>query len=119
LAVVREISPREVQRRRKIVAGELRNQYFKESSPLKKSITEIEIELGELEMEFKALETYFATPELYGDSEEITTRTRRHHELEKLIGNLTEEWSRLSDQFEEKRQAYEAAKKDMEDGTGR
>ena len=119
LAVVRDISPREIQRHRKIVEGELRNQYFKESSPIKRRILEIESELGELETEFKDLETYFATPELYGDSEEITTRTRRHHELEKLISNLTEEWSRLSDQFEEKKQNFEAAKKDLEEGTGR
>jgi ATP-binding cassette, subfamily F, member 3 len=114
LAIFRDTSPREIQRQRKIAEGELRNKYFRESSPLKKRIKEIEAELAKLEAEFHNLETYFATPETYGDAAEITTKTRRHHELKKIINELTDEWGRLSIESEQKQQEFEEAQKDLD-----
>jgi predicted nucleic acid-binding Zn-ribbon protein len=61
IPVIKDYSPREIQRQRKVAEGELRNKYFREASPLKKRIAEIESELANLEVEFKDLETYFAT----------------------------------------------------------
>ncbi|HSW57723.1 MAG TPA: ABC-F family ATP-binding cassette domain-containing protein, partial [Dehalococcoidales bacterium] len=60
-AVSAETSARDIQRQRKFEEGELRNNYFKISSPLKKRIAEIESELAVLEKEFQDLEQYFAT----------------------------------------------------------
>jgi ATP-binding cassette subfamily F protein 3 len=114
LAAIRDNSPRELQKKKKIAEGELRNQHFRETSPLKKRINEIEALLEEQESEFRGLETYFATPEAYGDSADITTKTRRHHELKKSISGLTDDWARLSEDLEKKKQEYEEARKDLE-----
>ena len=110
-ASARDASPRELQRQRKIAEGELRNNYYRESSPLKKRISEIETELAGLETEFKKLEAYFSAPENYGDSAEITAATIRHHELKHIIAQLTAEWENLSLEAEQKKQEFEAAKR--------
>jgi len=97
--------------RRKNAEGELRNSYYRESSPLKKRIGEIETELARLEAEFRDLETYFATPDSYEDVSEITIRTKRHHELKPIISGLAQEWEQLSLDYEQKKVAFEQAKK--------
>jgi hypothetical protein len=107
-------SPRGMQRQRKIAEGELRNNFYRDNSPLKKRIGEIESLLAVLEAEFRALETYFATPESYGDSTEITAKTKKHHELKKVISELTDEWAHLSIESEKKIREYDQAKKDLE-----
>jgi ATP-binding cassette subfamily F protein 3 len=109
-----EISPRELQRQRKAAEGNLRNNYYRVSSPLKKRIEEIETDLGKLEVEFKQLEEYFAHPEGYGDANELKTATRRHRDLKKMIPELTDEWERLSLERELKKQEFEEAKKKLE-----
>ena len=107
-------SSRETQRQRKIAEGELRNQFFRESSPLKKRLVEIETLLAVLETEYHDLETYFATPEAYGNAADITTKTRRHHELKKQIGDLTGEWAALAEEAERKQREFVEAKKELE-----
>ena len=92
----------------------MRNNYFKVSSPLKKRISEIEAELAALEAEFQSLETYFATPEAYGDAADITTKTKRHHELKNTISSLADEWAQLSNDSEQKNREFEEAKKALE-----
>jgi ATP-binding cassette subfamily F protein 3 len=108
------LSTKDIQRQRKTAEGELRNNYYRESSPLKKRISEIEVELIKLEAEFKDLEGYFTNPEAYRDAGEIKTATRRHHELKKVIPRLTEEWGQLSSEAETKRTAFEEAKLALE-----
>jgi len=108
-----ELSPRELQRQRKAAEGNLRNNYYRVSSPLKKRIEEIETELGKLEVEFEELEGYFAHPENYGDAHELKTATRRHSNLKKMIPELTDEWERLSLEMELKKQEFEEAKKKL------
>jgi ATP-binding cassette, subfamily F, member 3 len=110
---LKEMSSRDAQRQRKIAEGDLRNNYFHESAPLKKRIDEIEAELHKLEAEFRDLENYFANPESYGDASEITTRTRRHKELKPVIARLADEWEQLSLDYEQKKEAFEQAKKDL------
>ena len=113
-AITFDMTPRDIQKQRKIAEGELRNNYFKVSSPLKKRVTEIEEELAALEVEFQALETYFATPEAYGDSSDITIKTKRHHELKNTISKLADEWAQLSNDSEQKNREFEDAKKALE-----
>jgi len=114
IAISADTSPRDVQRQRKIAEGELRNNYFKVSSPIKKRVAEIETELAALEVEFQSLESYFATPEAYGDSADITTKTKRHHELKNTISRLADEWAQLSNTSEQKSREFEEAKKALE-----
>jgi ATP-binding cassette subfamily F protein 3 len=113
-ATVYGLSPREIQRQRKAAEGELRNRYFRECSPLKRRISEIETDLARMEEEFRELEEYFATPESYGDAAEITARTKRHHELKVIISQLTEEWAQVSTEYEEKQAEFEQAKRELE-----
>jgi ATP-binding cassette subfamily F protein 3 len=108
------LSTKERERQRKAAEGDLRNNYFRESSPLKKRIAEIESLLVSQENEFRYLETYFASPEKYGDNAEIKTNTRRHNELKKTIAKLTEEWEKLAIDAENKRVEFEEAKKALE-----
>jgi ATP-binding cassette, subfamily F, member 3 len=108
------LSPKDIQRQRKAAEGELRNNYFRESSPLKKRVSEIEDELTKLETEFKDLESYFSNPETYGNASEIKTATRRHQELKRFIPRLTEEWEQLSIQAEQKKAEFEQARRDLE-----
>jgi ATP-binding cassette, subfamily F, member 3 len=110
-----DLSSRDIQKQRKIAEGELRNNYFRDSSPIKKRITEIETELAELEEEFKNLEKYFSTPESYGDVAELTASTKRHHELKQRIPELTEEWEKLSHKAEKLQCEFESAKNSLEE----
>ena len=107
------LSPREIEKQRKIAEGELRNRYFRESSPIKKRIGEIEADLVTLEAEFAELKRYFSMPEKYGDAARITAATRRHRELEKTIPRLTEKWAELSFEAEKKQQEFEEAKEEL------
>jgi ATP-binding cassette subfamily F protein 3 len=108
------LSTKERERQRKAAEGDLRNKYFRESSPLKKRINEIESLLVSQENEFRYLENYFAAPDKYGDNAEIKTNTRRHNELKKTIAKLTEEWATLATDAENKRVEFEEAKKALE-----
>lgn len=108
-----ELSLRELQRRRKIAEGELRNNYFKLNEPLKKRLGKLEANLTKLEAEFRELENYLATPESYGDRTELTAKTKRHEELKTVINQTTAEWEKLSLDIEEKRQDFERAKQDL------
>jgi ATP-binding cassette, subfamily F, member 3 len=114
-----DLSQRDLQRLRKVAEGDLRNNYFKVNSPLKKRIVEIETSLVDLEREFQSLETYFATPESYGDAADITTKTRRHHELKNVINGLTDEWAQLSAESELRTREFEEAKKALDTGYSR
>jgi len=106
-------NPREMQRLRKVAEGELRNNYYRESQPRKKRISEIESQLAILEREFRTLEANLADPETYGDVEQIRTVTKRHHELSRRIPELTGEWEQLSLTAEQKKQDFEEAKKNL------
>jgi ATP-binding cassette subfamily F protein 3 len=108
-----EASHRDIQRQRKGAEGELRNSFFRESSPLKKRIAEIEAELHQLEAEFHDLEVYFASPQSYVDAAEIKSHTFRHQELKPIISRLTQEWEQLSMELQQKTEAFEKAKKDL------
>jgi len=46
--------------RRKVIEAELRNKYYRQSSPIKKRVAEIEAELLELEVQFKEVESLFS-----------------------------------------------------------
>ncbi|MBN1190958.1 MAG: ABC-F family ATP-binding cassette domain-containing protein [Dehalococcoidales bacterium] len=109
------VSSREIQRQRKAAEGELRNRFYRETSPLKKHISNIEGELARLEPEFSRLESYLATPEAYGNTDDLRTVTIRHHELMKTIPRLTAEWEKLSLEAEQKKREFEEARKRLEE----
>ena len=87
-------------RQRKLIEGELRNKYYRESAPTKKRIAEIETELLELEAQFRTVESLFSNEEHYGDSAQVITTIEKHRRLKEAINSLTEEWERLSIELE-------------------
>ena len=96
-------------RQRKVAEGELRNSYYRESSPVKKRIIEIENEIAGLEAQVKTLESNFADPEAYKNTADITEATRKHHELSKTIVLLTEEYEQLIIEAERSQRAFDRA----------
>jgi ATP-binding cassette subfamily F protein 3 len=112
-SLTRNSSPRDIMRQRKVAEGQLRNSYYRESSPIKKRSIEIETEIAGLEAQVKTLESNFTNPEGYNDAAEITAATRKHHELRKTIGLLTEEYERLIIETETRRRAFEDAMNDI------
>jgi ATP-binding cassette, subfamily F, member 3 len=110
----KDISPRDAVRQRKAAEGELRNSYYRESSPVKKRISQIEIEIDRREGEVRTLESNFANPECYKSAAEITAATRKHHELQKTIGRLTEEYEKLIIDAEKSQRAFEKEMSDLD-----
>jgi len=97
-------------RQRKVIEGELRNKYYRESAPARKRIAEIEAELSELEAQFREIESLFADEEHYGQSARVIATIEKHHRLKKSISLLIEEWERLSIELERMKREFEKAK---------
>ncbi len=101
-------------RQRKLIEGELRNKYYRESAPTKKRIAEIETELSELEAQFRTVESLFSNEEHYGDSAQVIATIEKHRRLKEAINSLTEEWERLSIELEKMKREFEKAKSTTE-----
>ncbi|MFC2072540.1 ATP-binding cassette domain-containing protein [Chloroflexota bacterium] len=101
-------------RQHKLIEGELRNKYYRESAPTRKRIAEIEAELSELETQFREVESLFSDEEHYGHSARVIATIEKHHRLKEIIGSLTEEWERLSIELERMKREFEKAKSTTE-----
>jgi len=101
-------------RHHKLIEGELRNKYYRESAPTKKRIAEIEAELSELEAQFRTVESLFSNEEHYGDSAQVIATIEKHRRLKEAINSLTEEWERLSIELEKMKREFEKAKSTTE-----
>jgi len=97
-------------RQRKLIEGELRNKYYRESTPFKKRIAEIEAELSELEAQFREVESLFSNIEHYGDSARVIQTIEKHRRLKKAINSFTEEWESLSMELDRMKREFEKAK---------
>jgi len=97
-------------RQRKLIEGELRNRYYRESTPARKRIAEIEAELAELETKFSKVERSFSDEEHYEDGAQVVAAIEEHHRLKALISSLTEEWERLSLELERMKREFERTK---------
>ncbi|MDY7019364.1 MAG: ATP-binding cassette domain-containing protein [Chloroflexota bacterium] len=101
-------------RQRKQIEGELRNEYYRESTLIKKRIAEVETELSELETQFRAVESLFSDVEHYGNSAQVIATIEKHRRLKETINSLVEEWERLSIALEQMKQEFEKAKTAIE-----
>lgn len=95
---------------RRVVEGELRNEYYRQSTPVKKRIAEIEDELSEKERQFREVESLFSNAEHYEDSAQVVAAIEEHRRLKESISALTGEWERLSLELEEMKRKFEEAK---------
>jgi ATP-binding cassette subfamily F protein 3 len=101
-------------RQRKLIEGELRNKYYRESAPTRKRIAEIEAELSEFETQFREVESLFSDEEHYAHGARVIATIEKHHRLKESISSLTEEWERLSIELERMKQEFEKAKSTTE-----
>ncbi len=101
-------------RQRKLIEGELRSKYYRESALNKKRIAEIETELSEFEVQFRAVERLFSDVEHYGDSARVIATIEKHRRLKEAINSLTEEWEQLSVELEKMKRKFEEAKSAIE-----
>ena len=101
-------------RQRKLIEGELRNKYYRESAPTKKRIAEIEAELSQLEVQLGEVESLFSSEEHYGHSAQVIATIEKHRRLKKSINSLTEHWERLSIELERMKREFEKAKSTTE-----
>ena len=108
----KEISARDIRRRQKQIEGELRNKYYRDSTPIRKRIAEIEAELPQVEAQVRECESLFSDPEHYSDSAEVIENVAKHRRLKEIIGSLAEEWARLSTEVEKIKQEFETASHD-------
>ena len=95
-------------RLRKQTEGELRNRYYRKSTPVKKRLTEIEGELSRLETELNDIEGRFADQGQYQKSDRVVRSIEKHRQLRESIDTLTREWEILSTDAERIRRDLEA-----------
>ncbi|MFC1929337.1 ATP-binding cassette domain-containing protein [Chloroflexota bacterium] len=101
-------------RQRKLIEGELRNKYYRESAPIKKRMAEIEAKLSELETQFREVESLFSNEEHYGHSAQVIATIEKHRRLKESINSLTEEWERHCIELERMKREFEKAKSTTE-----
>jgi len=97
-------------RQHKQIEGELRNKYYRESTPTRKRIAEIEAELAELETQFNEVESLFSDEEHYEQSARVIATIEKHRRLKEAINSLTEEWERLFLELERMKLEFEKMK---------
>jgi ATP-binding cassette subfamily F protein 3 len=101
-------------RQRKLIEGEQRNRDYRESTPTRKRIAEIETERSEREAQFREVESLFSEEEHYGYSARVIATIEKHHKLKESISSLTQEWERLSIELERMKREFEKAKSSIE-----
>ncbi|MBN2076070.1 MAG: ABC-F family ATP-binding cassette domain-containing protein [Dehalococcoidales bacterium] len=106
------IQPRINRREQKAQEGELRNKYYKESSPLRKRIEKLEKEIPKSRQRLGEVETLLADPDQYRDSENATATVKEYHELTATIQSLEEEQKKIVAEIEILKQKYGITKED-------
>jgi len=108
-----ESTARSRKRRRKLIEGELRNEYYRGIAPTRKRIAEIEAELAELKKRLSEVEELLSSSEQYRDSTRAAETVKEYHRLEDAIKSFTEEWEKLSVEAGKKKQEFEEAKNNI------
>jgi ATP-binding cassette subfamily F protein 3 len=108
------VSLKERRQQRKIVEGNMRNDFYREITPVKRSIAEIEQEVARLTARIAEIEGLFADPEHYKDGYKVAETNREYVTSKEQIRSLTAEWDKLTAEAEKLTREYEEAKDNME-----
>ena len=119
LRAIREHAPsggrqKEQQKQRKVVEANLRNEFYKKITPVKKHIAEIEKRVASLTARIAEIEALFADPEHYKDGYKVAGTNREYVKAKESIRALTGEWDKLTAEAERLTKEYEEAKENME-----
>ncbi|MFA4837154.1 MAG: ABC-F family ATP-binding cassette domain-containing protein [Dehalococcoidia bacterium] len=104
---------RDKSRERKRIEGELRNEYYRQSSPIKDRITRIEKDTSKMESQLREVEGLLANPEHYSESSQVVESIEKHRRLKDSLSALTAEWENLSLEAERLEQAFEEARENI------
>jgi ATP-binding cassette subfamily F protein 3 len=102
------------QRQRKIVEGNLRNKHFREITPVKNRIAEIEREVAKHTGRVADIEAMFADPNHYKDGQKVVETNLEYQAIKKSIGSLTVEWDRLTAEAEKVEREFREAMNNIE-----
>ncbi len=101
------------QRQRKAVEAELRNQYYRETTPLRERLDYIEVEIARLRLRMGEIEALLADPGHYKDSRIVIETNREYRDIKGSISSLTKERDRLTAEAERLRQEHEKRLADL------
>ncbi|MDD4635934.1 MAG: ABC transporter C-terminal domain-containing protein, partial [Dehalococcoidales bacterium] len=98
--------------RREIKAreGELRNQLYREITPLNKRIEEIETLVETISSRVNDIEKMMADPSHYEDSKNVVDVNIEYLELKDKLSALTTQWDALIEAAEEIKEKYRLAR---------
>ncbi len=119
LRIVRQVTSdaaakRELARQRKIAEGNLRNEHYRNISPVKKRIAEIEEKVSALTARIDEIEGLFADPNHYKDGYKVAETNREYIDSKEQIRKLTAEWDKLTAEAEKLAQEYQEARDKLE-----
>lgn len=101
------------QRQRKVMEAELRNQYYREITPVKERLAYIEDEIARLRLRMGEIEALLADPGHYKDTKIVVETNREYRDIKESINSLTMEWDRLTAEAERLRQEHEERLADL------
>jgi ATP-binding cassette subfamily F protein 3 len=107
-------SPRTQKQQRKAIEGNLRNEFYRKITPVKKRIAEIENKVAGLNARITEIEALFADPEHYKDGYKAAQTNREYIKAKESVRSLTAEWDTLSGEVERMTQEYEQARVNLE-----
>ncbi len=116
LRAIREHTPakqKEQKRERKTIEAELRNEFYRKSAPVKRSIAEIEQRIDELTGRLEEIEELFADPDHYKDGYKVAEVNREYVKAKETIRALTAEWEKLTAEAEKLAQEHEEKKESI------
>jgi ATP-binding cassette subfamily F protein 3 len=100
---------RDNQRQRRVAEGNLRNEYNRQSTPVKRRIAAIEREVARQSARLKQVEALLADPEHYKEGEKVADTAREYKTLHGSTKSLTGEWDRLTAEADRLTREFEGA----------
>jgi ATP-binding cassette subfamily F protein 3 len=94
-------------RQRKAIEGELRNRHYREMTPVRRRLDDIEKEIDALRARMGEIEILLADPEHYKDREKVVETNREYRDIKEKIGSLDAERDRLNTKAERLIQEHE------------
>jgi ATP-binding cassette, subfamily F, member 3 len=104
-----DTSPKNRQRQRKTIEGNLRNQFYREVSPLNKRIAAVESEVAKATRRMAEIEAVFADPEHYKDTQQVVQIQKEYRTLKDAVKADTDTWETLTAETERMTQKFQAA----------
>ena len=101
------------QRQRKVIEGNLRNEFYQEITPVKNRIAEIEQRVAALTARIAEIEALFADPNHYKDGYKVAEINREYVTSKEQIRSLTTAWDKLTAEAERLTREYQESRNNI------